>query len=201
MRIDLHCHSRYSYDNYLDPLQVVSRARELNLDGVCFTEHLSYGASRFVEKMDPPEGFLILRGVEISTNKGHLLVYGVTDDSWNTWHRDFHLDILQVMSNVKALGGICVPSHPFRGWDALGKEVFDIKGFDAIETHNGVSTEEENRTALEAAESLGVPTIGGSDCHRIEPLGKTFTEFWVEFTNVEEMIEAIKGGNCRGVYG
>jgi len=122
MRIDLHCHSTYSYDNYLDPLRLISRARELNLDGVCFTEHLSYGLSRFVERINSPEGFLILRGLEISTDKGHLLVYGVKDDSWNTWGKDFYLDILQVMRNVHALAGICVPAHPFPKWDALGEE-------------------------------------------------------------------------------
>jgi len=201
MRIDLHCHSSYSYDNYLDPHRIISRARELKLDGICFTEHLSYNLSRFAERIDPPEGFLILRGVEISTNRGHLLVYGVKDDSWNTWQRGFYLDIREVMKNVRALGGICVPAHPFRGWDALGEEVFHIKGFEAVETHNGLSPDEENQRALNAANALGIPSIGGSDCHRIEALGRAFTEFRVPFRKMEEMIEEIKAGNCRGVYG
>jgi predicted metal-dependent phosphoesterase TrpH len=201
MRIDLHCHSSYSYDNYLDPLQVITRARELNLDGVCFTEHLSYDLSRFVESLDPPDGFLILRGVEISTDKGHVLVYGVRDDSWNTWHRDFHLEILEVVRNVQSLGGICVPAHPFRGWNALGEEIFQIEGFEALETHNGLSTDEQNQRALNAANRLRLPSIGGSDCHRIDVLGKTFTEFQARFQTMEEMIEEIKAGNCRGVYG
>lgn len=201
MRIDLHCHSTYSYDNYLDPHRVIARARELKLDGVCFTEHLSYRVSRFVERIDPPDGFLILRGVEVSTDRGHLLVYGVKDDSWNPWQRAFYLDILQVMRNVHAAGGICVPAHPFRGWDALGAEVFTLEGFDAIETHNGLSSEGENEKALEAAGILGLSSIGGSDCHRIEDVGKAFTEFQVPVHTMEEMIAAIKAGNCRGVFG
>jgi len=201
MRIDLHCHSTYSYDNYLDPFRVIARARELNLDGVCFTEHLSYGVSSFVEEIDAPDRFLVLRGVEISTDRGHLLVYGVKDDSWNTWQKAFYLDIFEVMRNVHAAGGLCVPAHPFRGWDALGAEVFAIKGFDAIETHNGAGTNRENQRALDAADVLGLPSIGGSDCHRIDHVGKAFTEFRVPVHSIEEIIEAIKAGDCRGVSG
>lgn len=144
---------------------------------------------------------MVLRGLEISTDKGHLLVYGVKDDSWNTWGKDFYLDIFEVMRNVHALGGICVPAHPFRKWDALGEEVFAMKGFDAIETHNGLSPEEENQRALQAAEVLGLSSIGGGDCHRLDHVGRAFTEFQVPVHNMEEMIEAIRAGNCWGVSG
>jgi len=39
MKIDLHCHSKYSQDNYLEPEEVIEQAIKMNLDGVCFTEH------------------------------------------------------------------------------------------------------------------------------------------------------------------
>jgi predicted metal-dependent phosphoesterase TrpH len=31
MIIDLHCHTKYSYDCYLEPLDLIKRARELGL--------------------------------------------------------------------------------------------------------------------------------------------------------------------------
>jgi predicted metal-dependent phosphoesterase TrpH len=44
MRIDLHCHSKYSTDNFLEPEDLIQKAVERMLDGVCFTEHFSVGA-------------------------------------------------------------------------------------------------------------------------------------------------------------
>jgi predicted metal-dependent phosphoesterase TrpH len=93
MLLDLHCHSRYSYDNQLDPRDPVARAYELGLDGVCFTEHHSFNASFPVTKMKLPPDFLVFRGVEVSTDDGHLPVYGVSNDTWNRWGREHNLNL------------------------------------------------------------------------------------------------------------
>ncbi len=83
MLIDLHCHTKYSHDNYLEPDDLFDRAIEMGLDGVCITEHHSYEASAPIMHRPRPHNLLVLRGLEISTDYGHLLVYGVSDDSWN----------------------------------------------------------------------------------------------------------------------
>ena len=112
MRIDLHCHSKYSHDNYLEPEELIEQAINVNLDGVCFTEHNSLAASSPVERITVPEGFSVFRGIEISTDRGHLLVYRLKDDSWNIWNRDNYLDVFQVIEIVHGLGGIwCQPIH------------------------------------------------------------------------------------------
>ena len=80
MWIDCHCHTRFSYDNWLEPLDLIRRAKAIGLDGVVVTEHHSYEASAPVETIARDEGFLLLRGVEISTDRGHLLAYGIEDD-------------------------------------------------------------------------------------------------------------------------
>jgi hypothetical protein len=132
MRIDLHCHSRYSSDNYLEPEELIEQAIKMNLEGVCFTEHHSMMPSWPLEKIRIPEGFYVFRGLEISTDRGHLLVYGVKDDSWNIWSSHTYLNAFRVIENVHRLGGICAPAHPFRGWDSFGEDVFRMDGFDAI---------------------------------------------------------------------
>ena len=200
MIIDLHCHTKYSYDCYLEPSDLIKRARELNLDGICITEHHSYALSRAIAAIDQGDGFLILRGLEVSTNMGHLLVYGVKDDSWNTWSRDSYLDIVEVIRNVHSKGGICVPAHPFRGWDSLGDTIVTVDGLDALETHNGRTSLDENEKAIHAASTLKLPSIGGSDCHMLEEVGRACTEFVNPIQTIDDMIGEIKKGNCRGVY-
>jgi len=145
-----------------------------------------------------PRDFLVLRGIEVSTDCGHLLVFGVTDHSWNRWGRNNYLKVSQVVESVHLLGGICVAAHPFRGWESLDDKVYSLDGLDAIETHNGVNSSNQNQLAVEAAMKLGLPTIGGSDCHMIDQVGRAYTEFSNPITNISDLVREIKAGNCRG---
>ncbi len=217
MKVDLHCHSKYSHDNYLEPDDLIEQAIRMGLDGVCFTEHYLFTLSQPVERLKVPEGFCLFRGVEISTDHGHLLAYGVKDDSWNIWGRNNYLDIHEVIRNIHDLGGICVPAHPFRGWDSIGDAVLHINGFDAIETHNGRNSEEEIQKSVQAARTCprhlfpdkrcrgqvsgirGLPSIGGSDCHVKTQVGRAFTLFDHPVRTMDELVEEIKKGNCKGV--
>lgn len=199
MIIDLHCHSRYSHDNYVEPEELVRRAFNLGLDGVCFTEHYSYDCSWPIDRLNHPEGFLVLRAVEVSTDHGHLLVYGFTDDSWNIWGRNNLLKLFKVLEKAHEHEAICVPAHPFRGWESLGKAIYDVQGLDGLETHNGVNNAEQNRPALEAAIRLGLPSTGGSDSHYVEHVGGAVTEFDNPIKNTDDLVREIKAGRCRGL--
>lgn len=197
MLIDMHCHSKYSQDNQLEPEALIERAVELGLNGVCFTEHYSVDCSKEVEKLKVPDNFLVLRGVEISTDYGHLLAYGLIDDSWNRWGRNSHLELHKVMDSVASRGGICVPAHPFRGWESIGNKILDFDGFHAVETFNGGNGLEQNREAIKIALKMGLPCIGGSDCHYVDHVGRAFTEFTCKIRDMSEVVNAVKQGKCR----
>ena len=202
MWIDTHCHTKYSYDNWLEPLALIRRAKALGLDGVVITEHYSYEASAPVEAIARDEGLLLLRGVEISTDRGHLLAYGVEDDSWNIWGQDNWLPMAAVIERVVELGGICVPAHPFRevGVCCLLEGLLDVTGIDAVETHNGNNQEADNELAICAAVHMALPGLGGSDCHKVAAVGRCATEFLQPVTDMASFIDAIRLGACRGSY-
>ena len=202
MWIDTHCHTKYSYDNWLEPRDLIRRAKALGLDGAVITEHYSYEASAPVEQVGRDEGFLILRGVEIATDKGHLLAYGVTDDGWNIWGRDSYLPLEEVIERVNDLGGICAPAHPFRnvGLASLMEGLLELKDIAAVESHNGVNAESDNDLAISASSHLGLPTLGGSDCHKTVAVGRCATEFSQPVHDMASFIAAVKAGACRGAY-
>ena len=202
MWIDTHCHTKHSYDNWLEPLALIRRARELGLDGVVITEHYSYEASEPVEAIARDEGMLLLRGVEISTDKGHLLAYGIEDDSWNIWGRDNWLSLPAVIERILELGGICVPAHPFRemGVCSLLEDLLDVSGIAAVETHNGNNGEADNELAIRAAGHMALPGLGGSDCHKVAAVGRCATEFFQPVTDMASFIDAVRAGACRGSY-
>ncbi|MDX9785382.1 MAG: CehA/McbA family metallohydrolase [Desulfobacterales bacterium] len=199
MKIDLHCHSRYSHDNYLEPEDLIAAAIDRGLDGVCFTEHYSVEASREVENIKVPRGFFVFRGVEIATAWGHLLAFGLRDDRWNRWGRDNYLDAREVIESVHSLGGICVPAHPFRSFASFGNRLAQLDGLDAVETHNGSNSVSENNLARDFARQRGLVSVGGSDCHRKDQVGRAFTRFDQPVTSIAEIVAQIRQGRCRGV--
>jgi predicted metal-dependent phosphoesterase TrpH len=202
MWIDTHCHTKYSYDNWLEPLALIRRAKALGLDGVVITEHYSYEASAPVEAIARDEDFLLLRGVEIATERGHLLAYGIEDDLWNIWGRDNWLPMAAVIERILDLGGICVPAHPFRevGVCCLLEGLLDVVGIAAVETHNGNNQAADNDLAIRAAEHMALPSLGGSDCHKVVAVGRCATEFLQPVSDMASFIAAIRAGACRGGY-
>ncbi|OIQ81201.1 PHP domain protein [mine drainage metagenome] len=202
MWIDCHCHTKHSYDNWLEPLALIRRARALGLDGVVITEHYSYEASEPIEALARDEGLLLLRGVEIATDRGHLLAYGVEDDSWNSWGRDTWLPLPAVIERILDQGGICVPAHPFReiGACSLLEGLLDLTGIAAVETHNGGNSDADNELALSAARHLALPGLGGSDCHKVAAVGRCATEFLQPVADMADFIAAVRAGECRAGY-
>ena len=200
MWIDCHCHTRYSNDNWLQPEDLVRRAKSLGLDGVVVTEHHSYEASEPVEHLGREEGLLVLRGVEISTDRGHLLAYGVRDDLWNVWGRNNYLPLVELVARINELGGICVPAHPFRKFGLFSERdgLLDVPGIAAVVTHNGANPARDNDLAIEAAARMGLPGLGGSDCHNPEAIGRCATEFERPVTDMASFIAAVRAGACRG---
>lgn len=99
-RIDLHIHSSAS-DGTLTPLEIVKRARSLNLGAIAITDHDTVNGLRQIRSLLPMEDLAFLNGVEISTSAPascnhpgslHILGYGfnLEDPELNR-----HLTILQ----------------------------------------------------------------------------------------------------------
>jgi hypothetical protein len=202
MWIDCHCHTRLSNDNWLEPVDLVRRAKELGLDGLVVTEHHSVDASEPLERVGREEGLLVLRGVEISSDRGHLLAFGLSDDSWNVWGRNNYLPLQDLIDRINALGAICVPAHPFReiGLASLLEGLLDLRGIAAVETHNGGNREGENELAITSAGYLGLPGLGGSDCHKVDAIGRCATEFTRPVSDMASFVAAVRDGACRGAY-
>lgn len=216
MKIDLHVHTKFSGDSSLEPERLIEKAREVGLDGVCITEHWSYNASKPLEDFGRQQEFLILRGVEYHSAEGHLLLFGVHDDSYYNGRK--YLPARDVISCVQAQGGVVVASHPYIDWRMLrnrsdglsnptgeedmvmGDRIYELSGLlTAVETVNGAMARlmpEANIKAEEARKSLSLPGTGGSDSHYDWELGSAYTVFTDRITNLLDLIQALKKGRC-----
>ncbi|MBI4651941.1 PHP domain-containing protein [Candidatus Desantisbacteria bacterium] len=196
MKIDMHVHSIYSGDSTLEPREMIKKAKEIGLDAICITDHHSFIASQFVEDVARKENFKIFRGAEYHSEWGHVLIYGVYDDNFNSGR---YLPIQEIIDKIQKEGGVVVPSHPYhRGYSRyLGDNIFKLKNLYAMETYNARRTDEENNLAQKASVMLKLPGIGSSDAHSVEELGRAYTVFQDHISNIKELVTALKRGRFK----
>lgn len=209
MIFDLHIHTSWnSADSNLHPVELILEAKRLGLNGVVVTEH-DKGWDRFQARdLAAEHNFLFLRGMEVSTDLGHILVYGL--DEYVSGIRQAE----KLRRIVDEAGGAMVVAHPFRRAftsdfrngkestpltldEAIRRPVFDL--VHGIEVCNGGSVDRENRFAIEVCEALGRAPTGGSDAHSDLGIGCYATQFDDAIRTEADVIAALKQRRCRAV--
>ncbi|MBU2552064.1 MAG: PHP domain-containing protein [Proteobacteria bacterium] len=203
--IDLHVHTHPASSCSSAPVdEVIQEARRIGLDGICLTDHNHVWAPDQAEALRQRHGFLVLRGNEITTEQGDMLVFGL--------EKDIKGIILQrkLRQEVDAAGGCMIVAHPFRGFLVFGvgetgltpEQAMDrplLKLVDAIEIMNGKVTVQENEFAAKVAAGIHLPATGGSDAHEVVEVGKYATRFFDTIRNEQDLIAALKSGACQAV--
>jgi predicted metal-dependent phosphoesterase TrpH len=80
MKLDLHVHTKYSADGIVEPIDYIKFARKSGLDGFAITDHNEVkGAAKTYELAKKNKDLIIIRGIEVSSDQGHILGYGITE--------------------------------------------------------------------------------------------------------------------------
>lgn len=203
MKLDLHVHTNFgSSDSGLSPQDLVTAAKAVGLDGVCVTEHGTVWDTYQLERFSAEHDFLVIPGMEVATDLGHITCFGLTGYSSGI-HR---AEILRRV--VQASDGIMIAAHPFRrlfddprinGWPKMYtvQEAADLPIFkltDEMEVVNGANNAQENLFALQVAQMLGRTGVGGGDAHSTSGIGSGAIVTERNVSNVEEFIEEIREG-------
>jgi hypothetical protein len=215
IKADLHNHFT-TKSRVLDVNRVADRVYEsLGKGGICAL--VNYEDKRFEAFAERAEPFgnrlgnavyfpdrdvLVLKGEEIPTLDGDLLVLGLEEGAHLTSAKPLHY----TMDEGKEKGGIIVVTSPYfmsETGDFLERFPFCIRHADAIETHNGNATKRANRKAEELHESgvrngyVLLGKIAVSDGHSFREVGSSYTEFFVEtkpeYSNSKDVVSQIRG--------
>ncbi len=202
--IDIHTHTYpTSVDSLLTPDELISEAKRIGLDGICITDHDGFWDHREVVELSRRHDFLVLPGCEVTTEEGHLLVYGLRKYIFGMHRSEFVKDLVE-----KERGAIVV-AHPYRRTyrehadtgPAAYYEMLDLAAknrvfgmVDAVEVFNGRGSKEENAFAFEVARRFDLPGTGASDAHMLEDLGTFATEFQRRVSSLDELIEELRAG-------
>ena len=113
MILDLHTHSiksddgRAKVENYCQWI----RSKEMPLDGFVLTEHRQHDFESDYSRLAEKHGLVILKGSEVETEYGHVLVFGVTEPLTRAFDfSSINLSLESVIETSEAHGAVAVRS-------------------------------------------------------------------------------------------
>ena len=185
IRLDLHVHSQRSADGCMSISEIVAQARKRGLQGIAVCDH-----DIALETIPQYDDFLIIPGIEVSTNRGHVLGLFITEQiSTNQLDEAVH--------SIHAQGGLAVIAHPFEHSQDVHRLDDVIEQLDGIEVWNGRAdrkNKQANAMALELAKHWNKPVTAGSDAHIPEEIGNGAVILEVDALHLESVRQALLQG-------
>ena len=203
--LDMHSHSTDASDDaggtvegYLKWIRS-RRKRGYHIDGFVLTEHRQFDPSVEYEALAEQYETVVLRGAELETTVGHVLVYGITPEFAR--HFDMSSTTLppaDLFRLARETGGFAVAAHAGRPSIGIAEHVangHDLEHVEAIEALNGGSSDHENQIGAELAEQHGLHQVGGSDAHYVSAIGRCLTAFAQPIATLEDLVEQLASGD------
>jgi predicted metal-dependent phosphoesterase TrpH len=159
------------------------------LDAVAITDHNQLeGAYKIAKETD----FLIIPGMEVSSNDGHIVALNVNE----LIPRGY--SAVETVERIHRAGGVAVACHPYVLFKGCLKDKV-CASFDAIEVINAraVPFKRSVKKAQETAERLKLTRVAGTDAHYGPQIGYSYTEIETTEPSVEAIANAIVNGRCN----
>jgi hypothetical protein len=104
--------------------------------------------------------------------------------------------VREVLAKVRDLGGAAVAAHPYDKTieKPSGDFIFTLDGLAAIEGLNARRKGPANDLAVEAADHMGLPCIGGSGAHAVEDIGQAATLFRDPVASEADLVAQLRAG-------
>ena len=204
MLIDLHAHSYPNSDDSLLPIEeLITEAKRAGLDGLCLTEHDRFWDTQNLQALSREFDFPLFPGCEVTTDEGHLLVFGLHEYVFGMHRSEF------VRNLVREARGAIIAAHPYRRQfkqeEAQSEATYErmltqayqdqsLSPAHGVEALNGRGSEEENAFAQEICARYSLAGAGGSDAHRPGDVGSCATRFPEPVHTLEALVKALRGG-------
>lgn len=195
----------------MPPEELVRRAKEIGLDGVCLTEHNKVHDPSFIQDLSQKYGITVLQGVEMVTLEGDILLFSGHIPELLEEVREV-ISVRKLKTIVNQRGGAIIAAHPLRSvflskdsyhTDIFYKKVEEVcsrlllRWVDGMEVHNGNDLDIQNLMALDVSRELKLAGTGGSDAHCVKDVGKFFTIFEDRIKSERELVQALKEGRVK----
>jgi hypothetical protein len=202
LRGEMHCHTIHS-DGASTPAELLDTARTRGLDFLAITDHNSIRCQRELETFSEP-GLVLIRGVEVTTFKGHFNVWGIPD--WIDFRVTRPEEMRAAIQFANTRGALTSCNHPKPfgpPWDYQA-----VDDYHCIEVWNG-PWQINNQVSLDfwtnqLAQGKRIPAVGGSDWHNhpavpgVPPRALGTPTLWVQVDgtpDADAILRAMRAGH------
>lgn len=162
-KFDLHIHSKYSFDSFMDIEKIIKVAKKRGIDGIAIADHNTIKGGREVLKIGKNQDFITICGSETATDMGDIVGLFVTEEI-NT------RNALEVVDEIKSQGGLSILPHPYKRAEKIADEL--LRKVDGVEGLNARTITSKNEMAKEIAAKYNLPMTAGSDAHFYFEVGR-----------------------------
>jgi predicted metal-dependent phosphoesterase TrpH len=188
--IDLHCHTRASFDCLSAPAAVLKAAVERGLTHLAITDHDRIDGALEARKA-APAGLTVLVGEEVKTADGDLICLFLERAI------EPGLSAVETIAAAREQGALIGIPHPF---DRLRRSVLLDEAMaelgarvDWVETHNARLIGRGNEQAAAFATEFSLPGVAVSDAHSILEVGVAYTALDGDPSTPEGLRAALAG--------
>lgn len=198
LKFDHHIHSVYSGDSRSTPRDILNRAEEIGLDAIAISDHNTIRGSQIAFKIAREEykKIIVVPSIEISTDKGHMIGLGVTENI------PPGLSAIETADRIHSNGGLVIIPHPFSFYrHGLFCNIEPNLIVDGVETKNArYIAGRSNKLSKDLAYKNRLATLGGSDSHFLKSIGDAYTEVNTYGNHsISGILDAIKHKHCTAV--
>jgi dephospho-CoA kinase len=193
LRMDLHLHTRGSWDSRSDPEAVLERARRQGIGRIAITDHNRLGVALEMHARHPA---FVIPGEEVKTAEGIDVIglYLQEEIPKGT-------PMEETCRRIRAQGGIPYLPHPYAaGKGGAGRYAEQLAPqVDVVEVWNSrLLSPEANAKGLALAERQGRLHGVGSDAHTVGELGNAWVEVPWHPNTPEALLAALPHGKVHG---
>jgi predicted metal-dependent phosphoesterase TrpH len=194
MKVDMHVHTRGSFDSMNEPHAVVRRAIQLGFDRICVTDHNEIEVALQLRAEYPQH---VIVGEEVKTAErvdiiGLYLEERIPEGT----------PAIETCRRIRAQGGIVYVPHPFASGKGGGGRILpELEGLvDVVEGFNArIHSPALNAMAVAWARARDLPVGAGSDAHTLREVGRG----WVDLPACEDepaaFLAALRHGRTGGI--
>jgi predicted metal-dependent phosphoesterase TrpH len=197
--LDLHCHTRASFDCLSSPASVVRAAASRGLTHLAITDHETVAGAleaRDIAREQAPE-LTVLVGEEVRTRDGDLIALFIE----RAVPRG--MSVTETIAAIREQGGLVGVPHPFDRYRgsllrALEGSPFDTP-VDWIEIHNArVMVGDGNSQAAVYAADHELPGVAVSDAHSVLEVGVAYTALDGNPSTADGLLAALPSAELIG---